>query len=82
MTHLLLQDPNPVLVLAGNAEETLEHTLDFSSLMFEVKHGPKCSPGLGPVCWTTMMKKIPSKFLICVRNFLSVLKCWGLNENL
>lgn len=34
--------------------------------MFEVKHGPKCSAGLGPICCTTMIKKKnPSKFLLC-----------------
>lgn len=78
---------SPILVLAVNAKETLKHILDFSSLVFEVKHGPKCSAGLGPICWTTMIKKkIPSKFLIydiCVKmlgfkwefmmNFVSVL---------
>lgn len=60
--------PKPVLVLAANAKETLKHTLDFSSLMFEVKHGPKCSAGLGPICCTTIIKKkkkfLP-KFLLC-----------------
>lgn len=70
---------SPILVLAVNAKETLKHILDFSSLVFEVKHGPKCSAGLGPICWTTMIKK---KFLPNFLYMTSVLKCWGLNESL
>lgn len=70
----------PVLVPAANAKETLKHILDFSSLMFEVKHGPKCSAGLWPICCTTMIKK--KKFLPDFLYMTSVLKCWGLNDSL
>lgn len=70
----------PILVLAANAKETLKHILDFSSLMFEVKHGPKCSAGLGPICCTTMIKKNKSFQISPYVTF--VLKCWGLNDSL